>query len=132
MSLILKVILSINVEVGSMNYVDGFVAAVPTENKAKYIEHAKETADLFKEYGALGLVETWGDDVPEGKTTSFNMAVKCEENETVVFSWVTWPSKEVRDQAWESMMQDERMNNFVMPFDGSRLIYGGFEVILQA
>ncbi|EAQ64033.1 hypothetical protein MED121_20726 [Marinomonas sp. MED121] len=114
-----------------MNFIDGFVAAVPTENKAKYIEHAKEAALLFKGYGALGVVECWGEDVPEGEKTSFPMAVKCEEHETVVFSWVTWPSKAVRDKGWEAMMQDEKMAAFEMPFDGSRLIYGGFQTIVN-
>ena len=114
-----------------MNFIDGFVAAVPTENKEKYIEHAKDTALLFKAYGALGIVECWGEDVPDGEKTSFPMAVQCEENETVVFSWVTWPSKAVRDEGWEGMMQDERMKEFMMPFDGSRLIYGGFQTIVD-
>lgn len=71
-----------------MSYVDGFVAAVPHENKAKFLEHAKKSAAIFKEYGALKVVENWGDDVPDGKLTSFPMAVKAEAGESVVFSWV--------------------------------------------
>ncbi len=115
-----------------MSYIDGFVAAVPTANREQYLEHAREMAGVFQEYGALNVVENWGDDVPEGEVTSFPMAVKCENSETVVFSWVTWPSKEARDKGWEAMMQDPRMQPGIdMPFDGKRLIYGGFESILE-
>ena len=116
-----------------MSYVDCFVAAVPTENKDKYIEHAKIAAELFMEYGALKIVENWGDDVPEGEITSLPIAVKAKENETVVFSWVVWPSKEVRNSAWASMENDPRMfpENNPMPFDGKRLIYGGFNTVLE-
>ncbi|MDT4867156.1 hypothetical protein FQZ97_1020510 [compost metagenome] len=76
-----------------MSYVDGFVAAVPTANRELYRQHAQAVAAVFKEHGALGVVECWGDDVPEGKLTSFPMAVKRQDDETVVFSWVTWPSR---------------------------------------
>ncbi len=117
-----------------MNYVDGFVAAVPTANRDAYIAHAEKAAVLFKEFGALSVVECWGDDVPEGKLTSFPLAVKREPNETVVFSWVTWPSRAVRDAGWEKLMADPRMAPSAnpMPFDGKRLIYGGFQMIMQA
>lgn len=113
-----------------MTYVDGFVAAVPTDNKEKYIKHARDAAVVFKEHGALSLVECWGDDVPEGKVTSFPMAVKCQPDETVVFSWITWPSKEVRNTAMPKVMEDPRLQADVnpMPFDGKRLIYGGFQM----
>ncbi|MFA0813791.1 DUF1428 domain-containing protein [Microbulbifer epialgicus] len=116
-----------------MSYADGFVAAVPTANKDDYIKHAKIAAEVFKEQGALKIVESWGDDVPDGKVTSFPMAVKCAENETVVFSWVIWPSKEIRDSGWQALMDDPRMNSKQnpMPFDGKRLIYGGFNIILE-
>lgn len=114
-----------------MYYVDGFVCPVQTANKEAYLAHAKKMAPLFKEFGALSVVECWGDDVPEGKLTSFTMAVQRKEDETVVFSWVTWPSREVRDAGWGKMMEDERMkNNEAPPFDGKRLIYGGFQQIL--
>lgn len=115
-----------------MSYVDGFVAAVPTENKEKYIEHAKLSAVIFKDHGALNITEAWGDSVPEGEITSFPMAVKCEADETVVFSSVVWASKEARDAGWEAIMQDPRMDpaQNPMPFDGKRLIFGGFNVIL--
>ena len=117
-----------------MNYVDGFVAAVPNANREKYLRHAEQAAVLFKDFGALKCVECWGDDVPEGETTSFTMAVKRKDDETVVFSWVVWPSKEVRDTAWAKMMEDPRMapDANPMPFDGKRLIYGGFQMIVEA
>ena len=115
-----------------MHYVDGIVVAVPTANRASYLAHAEMTAAIFKEYGALSVVECWGDDVPEGKLTSFTMAVQRKEEEAVVFSWVTWPSRSVRDAAWEKMMADERMKSSDMPFDGKRMIFGGFEMILDA
>jgi uncharacterized protein YbaA (DUF1428 family) len=116
-----------------MSYIDGFIAAVPNANKEQYVIHAKKSATIFKEYGALKIVECWGDDVPEGKVTSFPMAVQCKDNETVVFSWVVWPSKEVRNAAWQKAMQDPRMSPDAnpMPFDGMRLIYGGFETIVE-
>lgn len=114
-----------------MTYIDGFVAAVPSKNKQKYIEHAQLSAVVFKDHGALSIIEAWGDDTPEGETTSFPMAVKCEAGETVVFSTVVWPSKEVRNAGWAGIMEDPRMNseNNPMPFDGKRMIYGGFEVL---
>jgi len=117
-----------------MNYVDGFVAAVPTSNRESFRKHAEATAALFKQHGALRVVECWGDDVPEGKLTSFPMAVKCKDDETVVFSWITWPSRQVRDQGMEKVMADPRMHPDTnpMPFDGKRLIYGGFEVLVEA
>ncbi|MNQ21125.1 hypothetical protein D3C85_342280 [compost metagenome] len=116
-----------------MSYVDGFVLAVPTANKEIYRKHAEAAGAVFKEYGALKLVECWGDDVPEGKVTSFPMAVKCKPDETVVFSWIVWPSRAVRDQAMEKVMADPRLqpDKNPMPFDGQRLIYGGFEMIIE-
>jgi uncharacterized protein YbaA (DUF1428 family) len=116
-----------------MTYVDGYVLAVPTANRAAYQKVAEDAAILFKECGALKVVECWGDDVPEGKLTSFPMAVKCEENETVVFSWIVWPSREVRDRGNEMVMKDPRMQaDKEMPFDGKRLIFGGFEMIVES
>lgn len=116
-----------------MNYVDGFVLAVPTANKEAYRDFAKEVAPLFKKYGALKLVECWGDDVPDGKVTSFPMAVKCKADETVVFSWIEWPSKEARDAGMKNIMADPRMadTSKLPPFDGQRMIFGGFEIILD-
>jgi uncharacterized protein YbaA (DUF1428 family) len=117
-----------------MNYVDGYVVAVPTANRDKYQRYAQAAAAIFKENGALTVVECWGDDVPEGKVTSFPMAVQRKSDETVVFSWITWPSKPVRDAGMKKVMEDPRFNPETnpMPFDGKRLIYGGFEMIVNA
>ena len=117
-----------------MTYIDGFVAAVPTANREAYRKHAQTAAAVFKEHGALRVVECWGDDVPEGKLTSFPMAVKREPDETVIFSWITWPSRQVRDEAWKKVMADPRLQPETnpMPFDGKRMIYGGFEMIVDA
>jgi len=115
-----------------MNYVDGFVAAVPTANKLSYQRHCQDMGAVFKEYGALAVVDCWGDDVPEGKLTSFTMAVKREPEEAVAFGWIVWPSREVRDAAWERVMADPRMKDQTMPLDGKRMIYGGFQVIAQS
>lgn len=113
-----------------MDYIDGFVAAVPTENKESYRAHAQAAAAVFEKHGALTIVECWGDDVPEGKLNSFHSAVMRKENETIVFSWVTWPSKEARDSGWAKIMEDPEMPQ-QMPFDGQRIIYGGFQKILD-
>jgi uncharacterized protein YbaA (DUF1428 family) len=117
-----------------MTYVDGFVAAVPTANRDAYRRHAQIAAAVFREHGALAVVECWGDDVPEGKLTSFPMAVKRKDDETVVFSWITWPSRQARDEGLKNVMSDSRVQPEFnpMPFDGRRLIYGGFEVIVHA
>ena len=114
-------------------YVDGFVCAVPTANKDAYRKHAEKAWPLFKQYGALTMVECWGDEVPDGKLTSFPLAVQKKDDETVVFSWVTWPDKATRDVGWKAMMEDERMSpeNNPMPFDGKRMIYGGFTPLLE-
>ena len=115
-----------------MNYIDGFVAAVPTANRAAYRKHAEAGAAVFKEHGALKVVECWGDDVPEGKVTSFPMAVQRKADETVVFSWIVWPSKQARDAGTQKVMADPRMQpTGDMPFDMKRLIFGGFEPILE-
>src|SRR3954449_12471440 len=94
-----------------MNYVDGMVCAVPTASKDTYTRYAQEIAALFKEYGALQVTDCWGDDVPEGKLTSFTMAVQRKDDETTVFAWIVWPSKAVRDEAWKKVMADPRIAN---------------------
>lgn len=114
-----------------MDYIEGFVAPVPRENKQRYIEHAEEAAVVFKDHGALRLVECWGDDVPEGEVTSFPQAVQCKADEVVVFSWVVWPSREARDKGMKLIESDSRMADNPMPFDGRRLIYGGFQMIVD-
>jgi uncharacterized protein YbaA (DUF1428 family) len=117
-----------------MSYIDGYVAAVPTANRDAYAKLAKDMAVVFKKHGALSVVENWGDDVPEGKLTSFTMAVKREESESIVFSWITWPSRAVRDEAWKIVMQDPAMQDqsFYKLFDGKRMIFGGFQTIVEA
>ncbi|KRG76531.1 RNA signal recognition particle 4.5S RNA [Stenotrophomonas ginsengisoli] len=115
-----------------MSYVDGFLAAVPLANKSAFVEHARQMDSLFLEFGALRVVECWGDDVPHGKWTDFYRAVQAGEDEAVVFSWVEWPDRETRDAGMQAMMDDPRMNtDQPMPFDGKRLIYGGFSPLLE-
>ncbi len=116
-----------------MSYIDGFVIAVPTANKEKFINHAEAFDPVFKEYGAIRIVECWADDVPDGKITDFKKAVQAKDDETVVFSWVEWPDKETRDDAMETMMKDPRMDpeKNPMPFDGMRMIYGGFKPVVE-
>jgi uncharacterized protein YbaA (DUF1428 family) len=114
-----------------MSYVDGFVVPVPNANREAYRALAEKAGAIFKEHGALKMVECWGDDVPEGKVTSFPMAVKRKPDETVVFSWIVWLSKAARDAGMAAAMADPRMSPNDMPFDGQRMIFGGFEVIVD-
>lgn len=113
-------------------YIDGFVAAVPTANKEKFIEHSREMSKFMKEFGVLKITDCWGDDVPDGEVTSFGKAVQAKDDETVVFSWLVWPDKETRNAGMEKMMSDERMGALEMPFDGQRLIFGGFVPVFEA
>ncbi|HAH09381.1 MAG TPA: DUF1428 domain-containing protein [Alphaproteobacteria bacterium] len=117
-----------------MPYVDGFLLAVATANKERYRHHAAQAAIVFKEHGALRLVECWGDDVPEGKVNSMHTAVMRKPDETIVFSWIIWPDKATRDAGMQKVMADPRLDgeSNPMPFDGSRMIFGGFEMILDA
>lgn len=115
-------------------YVDGIVLAVPTANKQAYLDMAQMTSGLFREHGATRVVETWGDDVPDGKVTDFKRAVKATDEETVVYSWIEWPSKEARNEGWAKFMADERMkpeNSPEMPWDGQRMFWGGFTPVLD-
>ena len=116
-----------------MTFVDGFVAAVPKANKDKYIKHAEIASAVFKDHGAIRVTECWGEDVPDGELTSFPMAVKRQADETVVFAWIEWPSRDIRDAGMEKVMQDPRMqpDQNPMPLDSKRLIYGGFDMILE-
>ena len=124
-----------------MTYIDGFVIAVPTANKQKFIDHAKLGDSVFIDLGALRVLECWGDDVKDGKLTDFRKAVKATDDETVVFSWIEWPDKLTRDAAMAKMMEamndpskvDPRMDptKNPMPFDGKRLIYGGFVPVVE-
>ena len=119
---------------GAMGYADGFVLPVPQANRDAYLAMASKAAGLFQEYGATRIVEAWGDDVPDGKVTDYKRAVKAKDGENVVFSWIEWPSKEVRDEGWKKMMADERMkpDHDNMPFDGMRMFWGGFTPIVDA
>lgn len=112
-----------------MTYIEGFVAAVPTAKKEEYRRHALEAVPLFKEFGVSRMVENWGDDVPKGKVTDFQGAVQAKDDETVVFSWFEYPDRATRDEAHEKIMNDPRMKAMGadMPFDGQRMIYGGFD-----
>lgn len=124
-----------------MTYIDGFVIAVPTANKQKFIDHANLADQVFKELGAIRIVECWGDDVTDGKVTDFKKAVQAKDDETVVFSWIEWPDKATRDAAMAKMNEmmedpskaDPRMHpeKNPMPLDGTRLIYGGFKPIVE-
>ncbi len=113
-------------------YVDGCLIPVPTDRKSDYLEMADKHAALLKEYGATRVVDAWGDDIPAGKITDYQGAVQARDGETVIFSWVEWPSKEARDQGWDKAMKDPRMEAMKMPFDGQRMIYGGFATMLDA
>lgn len=118
-------------------YIDSFVMAVPTARKDEYVAHCSKGDSIFIEFGATRVVECWGDDVPEGKTTDFRMAVKAKEDETVAVGWIEWPDKETRDAGMAKMMaddfDDERLNPETnpMPFDGKRMIYGGFSPVSE-
>lgn len=115
-----------------MAYIDGFVIPVPTDRKDDYIAHAKLAAPVFERLGATQIVECWGDNIPDGTTTDFRSAVKAEPGETVVFSWIVYPSKAVRDAANAAMMTDPGMAALPpMPFDGKRMIFGGFVPVLD-
>ena len=119
-----------------MSYVDGCVIAVPTANREQFKKHAEITSAIFKENGALSIVECWGDDVPDGKVTSFPMAVKLKEDETVVFSWIIYKSKADQKRIMKKVMADPRLAKMMdpanMPFDMSRMAWGGFKPIVEA
>ncbi|NVD46053.1 DUF1428 domain-containing protein [Qipengyuania atrilutea] len=114
-----------------MPYVNGFVLAVPEDSKQAYIDTAEKFWTLAHEFGAISQVECWEVDVKDGHTTDFRMATKAKDGEKIVFSWVTWPDRETAKAAEKKMMEDPRMEEFgEMPFDGKRMIYGGFEPVV--
>jgi uncharacterized protein YbaA (DUF1428 family) len=117
-----------------MAYVDGFVIAVPKNRLDDYKRMAELGRDIWMELGAVSYVENVGDDVPYGELTSFPRAVQAADDEVVVFSWITYTSREDRDEIVKKVMRDPRMKIFEkdMPFDGKRMIYGGFKTIVQA
>ena len=117
-----------------MIYIDGFVAPVTAGTSSQaYAEFAGKAAPIFKEHGATRVVEGWGDDVPDGKLTDFRRSVQAAEGEVVVFSWIEWPDKATRDAGMKKMMEDPRFDPATnpMPFDGARMIYGGFVPIYE-
>jgi len=117
----------------SMRYIDGFVIPVPAGNKDKYLAASKKMTSVLKRLGALRVVDCWGDDVPHGKLTDMHMAVKADPSETICLTWIEWPSKQARNEGMAKMMSDPRMKPDVnpMPFDGKRMIYGGFVPVLD-
>ena len=116
-----------------MSYVDGFVIAVPKAKIDAYKAMAKLGGQVWMEYGALAYVETLGDDIPYGELTSFPRAVQATDDETVVFSWIVYKDKASRDEIMAKVMADERLKPYMadMPFDAKRMIFGGFETIVE-
>ena len=114
-----------------MTYIDGFVAPVFPGKREGYVEVATRAAPIFLEHGAIQVVETLSDDVPHGKVTDFYRAVDARDDETIAFSWIVWPSKDARDAGMAKVMADERMQDQDMPFDMKRMIFGGFEMVLD-
>jgi uncharacterized protein YbaA (DUF1428 family) len=116
-----------------MPYVDGFVVAVPKANLEAYKAMSQTAGEVWKEYGALTYVECVGDDTPYGEVTSFPRAVQAKDDEVVVFSWITYESREARDRINKQVMADERLKGSMAnaPFDGKRMIYGGFSTLLE-
>ena len=120
-----------------MSYIDGYLIAVPTENKQAYIDFSLSSDSIFVDMGATRVVQCWGDDVSEGSVTDMRKAVQAKTGESIVFAWVEWPDKDTREAAMAKMMaddfEDDRLDSQKnpMPFDGSRLIYGGFQQIVE-
>ena len=115
-------------------YVSGFVAPVPEGNKEAYRRMSEDMAAVFRDAGATEVMEAWEEDIEDGKQTDFRRAVALEQGEKVVFSWVIWPDKATADASHDKMMSDPRMKDMdmnAMPFDGKRMIYGGFEPLVS-
>ena len=116
----------------AMGYVDGALVPVPEKNRDVYIALATHQAAVIRECGATRVVEAWGDDVPEGKVTDYKGAVKATADEKVVYAWIEWPSKEVRDAGWKKVFADPRMHPASPPYDNGRRVHGGFAPIVDA
>jgi uncharacterized protein YbaA (DUF1428 family) len=113
-------------------YIDGFIVPVPGANKEAYRALAAKAAPIFQEYGALRVVECWGEDTEDGQVTDYNRATLKKADEKVVYSWIEWPDKATRDAGWASVMQDERMKpQDHNPFDGKRMMWGGFAPMID-
>jgi uncharacterized protein YbaA (DUF1428 family) len=115
-----------------MTYVNGFVTPVPSDGRDAYVAAARQAWPLFAEYGAIQMTEAWGEHVPTGTHTDFARAVALRDGETAVLSWVIWPDRATADRCEAAMHDDARFQSLPMPFDGSRMIFGGFGVIFQA
>ena len=113
-------------------FVDGMIAPINSSLKDEYLERVKFEGELFKKHGALSVMECWGVDVPEGELTSMPKAVQLQPGETVLLSWIVWPDKATRDAGMEAVMNDPDMGGDTMLFDGKRLIFGGFDVLLES
>ena len=116
---------------GGGTYIDGIVVPVPTARRDDYADLARRNAKVFIEYGAKRVIESLADDINHGQVTDYYRAVKAEDGETVAFSFIEWPSKAARDQAWQKIMADERMQHGGGLFDGKRMFWGGFDVLLD-
>ena len=116
-----------------MSYVQGFVTPVPTANREKYHKQPSSAVPFFRKFGVTRIVEGWGDDVPKGKVTDFQGAVQAKDDETVVFSWMEYPDKATYEAANRKMKDDSQMKEMFanMPFDGKRVIFGGFDSIVD-
>ena len=114
-----------------MSWITGFLIPVKTADKDRYLESARKSWPAFQKYGCLEQVETWGEDIPEGETTSFPRAVKLEPGEAVVFSWLRWPDRATADKCFAEMMDDPDFDGMNMPFDGKRMMWAGFDPIFE-
>ena len=114
-----------------MSWITGFLIPVKTADKDRYLESARKSWPAFQKYGCLEQVETWGEDIPEGETTSFPRAVKLEPGEAVVFSWLRWPDRATADKCFAEMMADPDFDGMDMPFDGKRMMWAGFDPIFE-
>lgn len=114
-----------------MSYITGFLTPVKIADKDRYIESSRKAWPAFQRYGCLEQVETWGEDIPPGKVTGFDLAVKLEEGEVPVFSWLRWPDRATADKCWAEMQNDPDFQNMDMPFDGKRMMWGGFAPIFE-
>lgn len=120
-----------------MSYIDGFIIPVLKANRQKFIDYANSADSIFIDVGATRVMECWADDVPDGKSTDFRKAVKATEDEDVIFSWIEWPDKQTRDAGMAKMMDENNLDPRLdpkknpMPFDGKRMIYGGFSPVIE-
>ena len=118
-------------EPGKGRYVDGYIAPIPAGNEQAYRDMAEKNSDMFLRHGATRVVETFGDDLMDGKVTDYKRAVEAQVGETIAYSWIEWPDKETRDAGWAKVEAEMKGNEQIMPFDGKRMIYGGFSTLVD-